>query len=137
MAANGSKIESYGEKEVAGYTDDWHGISMTMQRAGVHKTLASGHRMNQGGNKVVLDGKSSYIEHKATGKKTPIQYEDGQYVFHTWAKRNSKEASKDAAKILSNNKYAALAAVEEDQEQVTDEADRNCKQVFNRRGKSL
>ena len=67
MAANGSKIANFGEKKVVGYTDDWTGISMTMQCADVRKTLASVHRMNQGGNKVILDGVSSCILHKATG----------------------------------------------------------------------
>ena len=88
MAANGSKIANYGGKKVVGCTDEWTGISMNMQCADVRKTLASVHRMNQGGNAVVLDGNKSYILHKSTGNTTPIKYEDGQYVFHMWVKKD-------------------------------------------------
>ena len=109
MAANGSKIANYGEKRVVGYTDDWTGISMTMQCADVRKTLASVHRMNQGGNQVVLDGKDSYIFHKATGKTTPIEYSDGQYIFHMWVKLHAQAAKADATQILGSNRFAALA----------------------------
>ena len=114
MAANGSKIENYGEKKVVGYTDDWTGISMTMQCADVRKTLASAHRMNQGGNKVVLDGTNSYIYHKAAGSTTPITYEDGQYVFYMWVPKDRKSAGIEGRKIISTNRYAALAVDDED-----------------------
>ena len=40
--------------------------------------------MNMGGNVVVLDGERSYMQHKESGKKTRIEYEDGQYVMYLW-----------------------------------------------------
>ena len=114
MAANGSKIESYGEKKVAGYTDDWHGISMTMQCADLRKTLASVHRVNQGGDTVVLDGDESYVWHRKTGKVTPIEDADGQYVFHIWVQKDEHLARKESYKILKGNKYAALVVDDEE-----------------------
>ena len=80
-----------------------------MQCADVRKTLASVHRRDQGGNQVVLDGKHSYIFHKATGRTTPIEYSDGQYIFHMWVKRDTQAAKADATKILGTNRLAALA----------------------------
>ena len=71
--------------------------------------------MNQGGNQVVLDGKNSYIFHKATGKTTPIEYSDGQYIFHMWVPKDRNSAGIEGRKILSTNRYAALA-VDNDEE---------------------
>ena len=114
VAANGSKIANYGEKKVLGFTDDWTGISMNTQCADARKTLASVHRMNQGGNAVMLDGKDSYLVNKATGKKTKIEYEDGQYVMYVWVKtRAATETDKQTVK--ARNRYAALT-VEDDGE---------------------
>ena len=70
VAANGSKIANFGERTVTGYTDDGEGVSMRMTCADVHKVLGSVHRMNRGGNRVMLDGEESYIESKQTGRRT-------------------------------------------------------------------
>ena len=48
------------------------------------------------------------VVHKTTGKRTPIQYEDGQFVFHAWVPADPKAASK-TAEIVTQNRYAALA----------------------------
>ena len=84
-----------------------------MQRVGVNKTLGSVHRTNRGGNAVMLDGAGSYMYNKITGKVTPIEYEDGQYIFHIWVRKDSAAAQADTDIILKGNKFAALA-VEED-----------------------
>ena len=102
---------------------------MNMQCADVRKTLASVHRVNQGGNAVVLDGNKSYILHKSTGNATPIKYEDGQYVFHARVKQGEKAASKDAQGTLAGDRFATLA--------VEGEETNSGKAGFRRRGQVL
>ena len=46
---------------------------MRVQCADVHKVLCSVHKMNLGGNVVVLDGEKSYMQIKTTMKKTKIE----------------------------------------------------------------
>ena len=55
---------------------------MKVQCADVKKVLCSVHKMNVGGNVVVLDGEKSYMQNKESGQKTKIHYEDGQYVMY-------------------------------------------------------
>ena len=80
IAANGSEIKIHGEKKVVGYTDDGEAVAMRMTCADVQKVLGSVHRMNMGGNKVVLDGERRYMENK-TSQKTNIHFEAGQYIW--------------------------------------------------------
>ena len=67
VAANGSGIKNYGEKMVVGYTDDGGAVSMKVHCADVKKVLCSVHKMNMGGNAVVLDGERSCSTSKAAG----------------------------------------------------------------------
>ena len=90
-AANGTKIENYGERVVEGYTEEWEPVAVAMQIAEVNKTLGSAFRMNQCGNVIVLDGHNSYFVNKNTGKRTKIMQENGQYVFNIWTKAPSRE----------------------------------------------
>ena len=96
MAANGSKIKNYGERKVTGYTDEGTAISMRMTCADVHKVLGSVHKMNQGGNLVVLDGECSY----------------GQYIMYMWVPCGPNEVEK-STKPLGENRFAILAAEDE------------------------
>ena len=88
-----------------------------MTCADVQKVLGSVHRMNKGGNIVVLDCKTSYLQNKRTGQKNKIGYENGQYVMYMWVPSGVKEAEKNAEKgaadILKGNRFAILAASEE------------------------
>ena len=68
VAANGSSIKSYGEKKIVGYTDNGEAVSMRVQRADVKKVLCSVHKMNMGGNVVVLDSERSY--HAEQGERS-------------------------------------------------------------------
>ena len=86
-AANGSGIKNYGEKRITGYTEDGEGVSLRIQRADVKKVLGSAHKMNMGGDAVVLDGDKSYTQNKETNKKTRINYEQGQCVSRTFGRR--------------------------------------------------
>ncbi len=59
--------------------------------ADVKKVVCSVHRMNMGGNAVVLDGERSYMQHKESGRKSRIEYEDGQYVMYLWRPARQEE----------------------------------------------
>ena len=113
VAANGSKITNFGERTVTGYTDDGEGVSMRMTCADVRKVLGSVHRMNRGGNRVVLDGDESYIESKQTGRQTKIHYEQGQYILYLWVPADSSEAGTVRHQTANGSRYAILAAEDE------------------------
>ena len=114
VAANGSSIKNYGEKRIAGYTDDGESVSMKIQCADVKKALCSVHKMNMGGNVVVLDGGRSYMQNKETGQRTRIKYEDGQYVMYLWLPSLEKEANIETEKVLKGNRFAILATESEE-----------------------
>ena len=113
VAANGSSIKNYGEKKIVGYTDDGESVSMRGQCADVKKVLCSVHKMNLGGNVVVLDGAKSYMQHKESGQKTRINYEEGQYVMYLWLPAKEEEVQKETEKVLKGNRFAILAAESE------------------------
>ena len=79
----------------------------------VKKVLCSVHKMNMGGNVVVLDGEKSYMQHKDSGKKTRIEYEDGQYVMCLWVPARREEVTKETKKVLKGNRFAILATESE------------------------
>ena len=86
LAANGSKIENYGQRIITGKNEDGSSVTMPMQVAEVKKVLGSAREMVEAGNRIVLDrdksGRScSYLEHKATGKKTKIYERNGNFQF--------------------------------------------------------
>jgi hypothetical protein len=108
-AANGTKIKNYGERVVEGFTEDWSPVKVAMQVADVNKTLGSVYRMNECGNRVMLDGEESYIENKMTGKKTKIYLENGQYVFYMWVKKREEDEGVSSKRVLRGNKFAPLA----------------------------
>ena len=64
VAAGGSRINKYGEKKIVGHTEDREGVSRRVQCADAKKVLGSVHKMNVGGNVVVLDGDESYTQNK-------------------------------------------------------------------------
>ncbi len=82
---------------------------MRIQCADVKKILGSVHKMNLGGNVVVLDGDRSYMQNKETGKKTRINYELGQYVMHVWVPARESAVKEESDKVLKGNKFAILA----------------------------
>ncbi len=70
VAANGSGIEHYGEKKIAGHTEDGEGVSLRTQRADARKVPGSVHKMNVGCSVVVLGGDESYAQNKEANNKT-------------------------------------------------------------------
>ncbi len=115
VAANGRVIKNYGEKRVVGYTDTGEGLSMKIQCADVQKVLGSVHKMNMGGNVVVLDGNRSYVQNKESGQKTRIEYEGGQYVMYVWVPSRKEVVEEESPNILKGNRFAILAADSEEQ----------------------
>ena len=85
-----------------------------MQCVGVTKPLLSCRKMCRAGNRVVLDDDGSYIEHKESGNKTPIEMVNGTYAVKLWVA--VPEATESVA---GNNRWASLAPVDEEDE--TDE----------------
>ena len=114
VVTNGSSIKNNGEKRTTGHTDDGKSVSMRIQCADVKKVLCSVHRMNMGGNVVVLDGGRSYMQNKETGQRTRIKYEDGQYVMYLWLPSSEREANVETEKVLKGNRFAILAAENEE-----------------------
>ena len=107
-----TKIKNCGERKVTGHTDEGAAISMRVTCADVHKVLGSVHKMNQGGNLVVLDGEHSYVKNKVSGQKTKIHYEGGQCIVYMWVPRG-QQAPEKAAKPLTENSFSILAAEDE------------------------
>ena len=94
---------------MVGYTEDGEGVSIKITCADVDKVLGSVHRFNTGGNVVVLDGGSSYMQNKKTGQKTRIEYENGQYVMYLWVPSTKEVVERESERILKGNKFALLA----------------------------
>ena len=112
-AANGSSIKNCGEKKIAGYADAGESVSKRVQCADAKKLLCSVHKMNMGGNVVVLDGEKSYMQHKESGRRTRIEYEDGQYVMYLWIPARMEEVQGETEKVLRGNRFAILATENE------------------------
>ena len=67
VAANGSKIENYGERVLKGVTDDGPGVAMAVQVADVKRPLGSVYRMS------------------------PLVEDNGKYMFNIWMRSGVKE----------------------------------------------
>ena len=83
-AANGTPIEHFGQKAITGWGDNYKPISITAQVADVKSCLGSVHQMVRAGNKVHFEAGNCYIEHIATGAKTPIEEKKGTYEIGIW-----------------------------------------------------
>ena len=49
------------------------------------------------------------MQHKESGKKTRIEYEDGQYVMYLWVPARREEVKEETEKVLKGNRFAILA----------------------------
>ena len=81
---------------------------MRVQCADVNKVLCSVHKMNLGGNVVVLDGEKSYMQNKTTMKKTKIDYKNGQYIMYLQLPARKDEVATESDKVLKGNRFAIL-----------------------------
>ena len=84
VAANGAKMENYGEKKIRFRKECLGGINdMLFQVTDVGKPLASVSRILDKGNTVVFSRKQggSYIVNNCTGQKIPLTEEKGTFVM--------------------------------------------------------
>ena len=86
-AANGEPIKNYGQRRITGVTNPGKEIKMNMVVADVTKVLASVAKMVECGNTVVFDENGSYVLHKKTGVRTPIEKRNGMFVIDMWVKK--------------------------------------------------
>ncbi len=86
---------------------------MRVQCADVKKALCSAHKMNLGGNVVVLDGGRSRMQNKENSQKTRINYEEGQRVMYLWPLSKGEEAQRETVKASKGNRFAILATESE------------------------
>ena len=68
-AANGSKIPTYGERQVQGVTDGWMPFNIKTQVAGVKSPLGSVMHMIKAGNFLVFDTQGSYMQKEIPTKQ--------------------------------------------------------------------
>ena len=107
-AANGTPIANHGERAVKGISGDWNPMGVTIQVAGVKKTLGAVMPMMKAGNRVVFDDEGSYIFNKPTGKYTVIEERNGEFVFDLWVQRAKED--------ISTGQYDVLKEDEEEEE---------------------
>ena len=82
---------------------------MAMQCAEASRTVASLLRMNEAGDKVVLDGKDSFMINCGGGKVAHTDMEDGKFVFNIWARCDKEVSLVIHDKTLSrDNRFAVL-----------------------------
>ena len=62
-------------------------VTQKTQVADVTRGLASVRQMALAGSRVVFEPNGSYIQHVQSGKKTPLEFKRGNYVFDLWVKK--------------------------------------------------
>lgn len=101
FGANGSEIQSFGQRQIAGISGDWGPLAAKVNVADVRSNLAGGMPMIEADNKIVLDKSDSYILSKRTGQKIRINHEGGAFTFDFWVpapNRHGKSAGKSTSK---------------------------------------
>ena len=89
-AANGSQIKYFGPRSIRGVGDQHQLLNMTAQVAEVKSTLGSVHQMVRAGNRVHSESGNCYIEHVATGRRTPMMEKGGAFEGGLWAPKSSE-----------------------------------------------
>ena len=85
-AAGGHQIPNLGMSRPAVFTTDGECNAMTFQIAAISKPLGSVSKFVSAKHRVVFDHPKSYIESKATGKKTILRQTGGVYFLDVWMK---------------------------------------------------
>ncbi len=101
-------------KRIVRGSEGGDGVSVKMQFADVKKVLRSVHKMNLGGNGVVLDGNKSYMQNKETGRKIRIEFGGGQPMMYLWVPSDCKAKCEEENKALKGNNFAILATEKEE-----------------------
>ena len=108
-AANGTSIDTLGEKAIQGVTKQGNKVGMTFQIANVTKPRGAVRAMLAAGNKVVFETRNSYIQDKTRTIKTPIEERNGAYVFDIWRPKSIGNQSN----AINTGRYQALTEVED------------------------
>ena len=120
-AANGSKIQNYGEKHIDALTNEGNQAALTVQVADVKRNLGSVVKMMDEGNKVVFDNTWSYIQNKKSGRTTTMHKQNGLMQFDIWIPRTGDETT-------TRNQFNAL--IDEDEKENTPSETKPEKRTF-------
>jgi hypothetical protein len=94
IAANGNKMENYGEKKVRfKHGEDSVMNSIVLQATDVRKPLAAVSRILDKGNRVVFSRSGSYIQHEKSGKKIELKEENVVFALEVEFFEPEAEAS--------------------------------------------
>ena len=85
--ANGVTIDSEGEKDFHGVTEEGILKAIKAQVCDVSQPLLSVKKVVAAGNKVVFDIDGSYIESKKDGRRMWLEETQGMYTLTMWAKK--------------------------------------------------
>ena len=91
---------------------------MVMNVADVKKTLASAYQIVEAGNKIVLDSDYSYIVNIATGEKTVIEVDNGEFQYDLWVP--APDPSKPIVKVKDGKMSALVTEGNDDSENSLD-----------------
>ena len=103
-AANGTEIKNYGLRSIKALTNEGDGVKVDVNVADVKSNLASGMRITQSNNRIVLDSEGSYIENKLSGNKIHIRHENGCFLFDLWVPSKPKSTNGNAQNMMKNDK---------------------------------
>ena len=103
-AANGTEIKNNGLRSIKALTNEGDGVKVDVYGADVKSNLASGMRITQSNNRIVLDSEGSYIENKLSGNKIHIRHENGCFLFDLWVPSKPKSTVNNAQSASRNNK---------------------------------
>ena len=86
---------------------------MRVQCAHVNRVVCSVHKINLGGNVIVLYADKSNMQNMTTMMTTKIEYEDGQYIMYLWLPARKEEVATESDKVLKGNRFRILNAEHE------------------------
>ena len=89
-AAGGNKIRNEGMCMPKLYSENGKAYALSFQVAGVSKALGAVSRIVDAGNRVVFDD-GCYTVNKATGDRTPIRIENGQFMIHVYVRKDGRK----------------------------------------------
>ena len=119
VAANGTKICNYGERNIKGLNDDWNKVGFAMQVADVNKVLMAVNQMVDAGNIVHFEEGNHHILNYKTGYRTEMDEVNGQYTFDMWVPNlgNTLEATAKKKHVNHVNSFQELASEDDENDE--------------------
>ena len=84
--ANGVQIRNEGEQQVEICTGNNQRRVLALQVCDVNKCLLSTAKLNEAGQRIMLDGDRSYIEDVKSGDKILVRYHNRVYYLKVWVR---------------------------------------------------